>query len=392
MASNTAPGQDQASGPAPPAWPMRPRPRRRAEAPTIPAHMLPHRTPAQLLTIARQGLAEAAQTRPDGQRYATAHMAALRAAAAVLAARARPAAPTRRSRVTSVWSLLVLVAPEFSEWASYFALGAGKRAAAEAGIPRVVSPREADDLLRAAEQFVAVVESALGLAYQPPLVTTDSPRPRLTRARAACGTGGRQTGTGRGAAMAGRMINGAAALAELVRPAGDTDRARRAPGAAGGARAERPAARPRPAPGQHRRGRHRAGGSGRRRHVTAARAAVRRVAVRLLVCGGRRTRAGCPGRRRERHRAGPARPGAQPRPRLAHRGRRPDRRRGRGGHRRARAGLRLHRRPPRRPRPPARQRPHAVRPLGRRRRHPAGDAGQMGGPGRRAAAACAAAR
>jgi hypothetical protein len=71
--------------------------------------------------------------------------------------------------VTSVWSLLVLVAPEFSEWASYFALGAGKRAAAEAGIPRVVSPREADDLMRAAEQFVAVVESALGLAYQPPL-------------------------------------------------------------------------------------------------------------------------------------------------------------------------------------------------------------------------------
>jgi len=145
---------------------------RAAEAPAIPAHMLPHRTPAQLLTVARQGLAEAAQTRPDGQRYATAHMAALRAAAAVLAARARPAAPTRRSRVTSVWSLLVLVAPELSEWASYFALGAGKRAAAEAGIPRVVSPREADDLLRAAEQFVAVVESALGLTYQPPFPET----------------------------------------------------------------------------------------------------------------------------------------------------------------------------------------------------------------------------
>jgi hypothetical protein len=139
------------------------------EGPSVPAHMLPHRTPAQLLTIARQGLVEAAQTRADGPRYATAHLAALRAAAAVLAARARPGAPTRRNRITSVWSLLVLVAPEFSEWASYFALGAGKRAAAEAGIPRVVSPREADDLLRAAEQFVAVVESALGLTYQPPL-------------------------------------------------------------------------------------------------------------------------------------------------------------------------------------------------------------------------------
>jgi hypothetical protein len=60
-----------------------------------------------------------------------------------------------------------MVAPELSEWAAYFAAGASKRAAAEAGIPRVVSAREADDLLRAAEQFIAVVEVALGLSYQP---------------------------------------------------------------------------------------------------------------------------------------------------------------------------------------------------------------------------------
>jgi hypothetical protein len=137
--------------------------------------MLPHRTPAQLLVIARQGLAEAADTRPDGLRYATAHLAALRAAAAMLAARARPVAPARRNRVTSVWSLLVLVAPEFGEWATYFALGASKRAAAEAGIPRVVSAREADDLLRAAEQFVTVVEGALGIAHQPTLDAAGSP-------------------------------------------------------------------------------------------------------------------------------------------------------------------------------------------------------------------------
>lgn len=137
-----------------------------AQAPIVPAHVLPHRTPAQLLALARQGLAEAAQTRPDGLRYAAAHLSALRAAAAMLAARARPS-PTRRQRVTSVWTLLVMVAPELTDWANYFATGATKRAAAEAGIPRVVSPREADDLLRAAEQFVAVVEVALGVAHQP---------------------------------------------------------------------------------------------------------------------------------------------------------------------------------------------------------------------------------
>src|SRR5262249_41760948 len=105
-------------------------------------------------------------TRTDGLRYATAHLAALRAAAAVLTARARPA-PGRRSRLTSVWSLLVMVAPELSEWASFFAAGASKRAAAEAGIPRAVTTGGADDLLGAAEQFIAVVEVALGLSCQP---------------------------------------------------------------------------------------------------------------------------------------------------------------------------------------------------------------------------------
>ena len=143
----------------------------KADTPAVPAHMLPHRSPAQLLAIARAGLIEAAHTKPDGLRYAAAHLAALRAAAALLAARARPSASPsgRRARATSVWSLLAMVAPEFGDWAGYFALGAGKRAAAEAGIPRVVSAREADDLLRAAEQFVAVAESSLGLTYQPPL-------------------------------------------------------------------------------------------------------------------------------------------------------------------------------------------------------------------------------
>jgi hypothetical protein len=130
--------------------------------------VLPHRSPAELLTIARSGLAEADRTQADGLRYATAHLAALRAAAAVLAARARPE-PRRRNRLTSVWALLALVAPELSEWAAFFAAGASKRAAAEAGIPRAVTAREADDLTRAASQFVEMVASSLGLAYQPVL-------------------------------------------------------------------------------------------------------------------------------------------------------------------------------------------------------------------------------
>lgn len=131
----------------------------------VPAHALPHRTPRELLALARAGLAEAEEFRAAGMRYANAHLAALRAAAAVLAARAVPA--RRRGEkphgVTSVWSLLVLVAPELAEWATFFAAGASKRSAAEAGIPRVVTLQEADELVGAAGAFIRVVAVQLGL-------------------------------------------------------------------------------------------------------------------------------------------------------------------------------------------------------------------------------------
>jgi len=132
------------------------------DRPMVPEHMLPHRTPAQLLTIARQGLADAERTTGDGLRYAAAHLAALRAAAAILAARAEPVRRPRE-RVSSVWVLLPQVAPEFADWASFFANTGTKRAAAEAGIPRVVTAAEADRMVEAAGQFVHTVASALGI-------------------------------------------------------------------------------------------------------------------------------------------------------------------------------------------------------------------------------------
>jgi hypothetical protein len=158
--------------PAYPAVPALPAARaaRATNAPAVPAHSMPHRSPAELLLLARRGLVEAATPGSDGQRYATAHLAALRAAAAVLAARARPV-PGRRGKLTNVWVLMSMVAPELSEWAGYFATSAVKRAAAEAGIPRVVTTREADDLLRAAESFIATVEEALQLT--PPFLVEE---------------------------------------------------------------------------------------------------------------------------------------------------------------------------------------------------------------------------
>ena len=65
--------------------------------------------------------------------------------------------------IIGAWVLLGQVAPELGEWATFFAAGAAKRAAAEAGSTRAVTEREADDLVRDADRFLAVVEQALGL-------------------------------------------------------------------------------------------------------------------------------------------------------------------------------------------------------------------------------------
>ena len=119
-----------------------------------------------LLAAARHDLVLSVGAAVATERYAAAHLAALRTAAAVLAVRTRPTAATRPR---NVWSMLPQVAPELTEWAAFFAAGAGKRAAAEAGLSRSVTAREADDLLRDAQTFLALVETTLGLDHQPVL-------------------------------------------------------------------------------------------------------------------------------------------------------------------------------------------------------------------------------
>lgn len=127
-------------------------------------HTLPATTHSYLLRAA-ESLAEAIAATDVPTRYACAHVAALRAAAALLAARARPTAntATRRRPQKNAWILLAEIAPELAEWAAFFAGGAAKRAAAEAGSTRAVTEREADDLVRDADRFLATVEAALGL-------------------------------------------------------------------------------------------------------------------------------------------------------------------------------------------------------------------------------------
>ncbi|MFB7032253.1 MULTISPECIES: SAV_6107 family HEPN domain-containing protein [unclassified Streptomyces] len=117
-----------------------------------------------LLAKSRAGLAEAAALDRPHERYATAHLAALRAAAAVLAARGTPdPVPRRKERIRTAWELLAELAPELAEWSAHFAAGAPRRARAEAGITGAATPREADDLLRDAEYFSRLVERLLAL-------------------------------------------------------------------------------------------------------------------------------------------------------------------------------------------------------------------------------------
>jgi hypothetical protein len=128
------------------------------------------RSAMDLLRAAADGIEEAAEISVPAERYACAHLAALRTAAAVLAARARPSTASERAeaggirrpsgrgrRLRSAWELLVEVAPEMGEWADFFAAGARKRAAAEAGVWGAVTAREADDLVRAVENFFELV-------------------------------------------------------------------------------------------------------------------------------------------------------------------------------------------------------------------------------------------
>jgi hypothetical protein len=133
---------------------------------------MPSRVPGaalSLLRTARQGLAEAGAETDAGTRYIGAHLAALRAAAAIVAARGEPGTGARRRRPRSVWELLPQVEPALAEWAAFFAASAAKRAAAEAGLPRAATAREADDLLRDASTFLMVAERALGLEGEPML-------------------------------------------------------------------------------------------------------------------------------------------------------------------------------------------------------------------------------
>ncbi len=111
----------------------------------------------ELVEGARTGLLRAGRAEDVRERHLHAHLAALRAAAALVAGRRTPPAP-RPPAPRTLWELLPGVAPELAEWSAFFAHATTRRWQAEP-----VSAREADDLLRQAETFVGIVHRRLGL-------------------------------------------------------------------------------------------------------------------------------------------------------------------------------------------------------------------------------------
>lgn len=140
-------------------------------APAAPEPINPYHLPAathSYLARSAASLAEATESADVPRRYAAAHVSALQAAAALLAARAEPAPAGRRQRQRNAWVLLAQADPELADWARLFAGGATKRAAAEAGSTTAVTATEADELVQTADRFLSVIEHTLGLTTHVP--------------------------------------------------------------------------------------------------------------------------------------------------------------------------------------------------------------------------------
>lgn len=125
---------------------------------------------SELLATAQDALSRAEWAPTAALRYELAYLAALRGGAAVLARRARPR--SLRTRPRGLWALLAKTAPELAEWGAFFEC-CGTQCAALAEGRSAVSVRQADDLLRDAAAFLAVVTGAVsgaGPSVEAPVV------------------------------------------------------------------------------------------------------------------------------------------------------------------------------------------------------------------------------
>lgn len=156
----------------------------RGAQPVLPMRWQPPAAPASpaavsLLKQAQRGLAEAVRETDPVPRFISSYLSALRAAAAVLAAKGRP--HRGRARPASVWVLLEAEASELTEWAAYFAANSATQAAAQAGITRRVTEDLADELVQRTGQFLELARRAVHPAPEERPAACPAPARRRTR-------------------------------------------------------------------------------------------------------------------------------------------------------------------------------------------------------------------
>jgi hypothetical protein len=145
-------------------------------APHAPVDAPSSRRAAELLTRADAELLAAQFSPEPWERFSHAHLAALRAGAALVASRGKPGG---RRPPRSVWGMVGVVAPELRRWAEHFEEAARLRSAVEAGRFDVVSAERGDQALCDAEDFVDAVREAVEAD------AAGAPVPRMLAVRAA---------------------------------------------------------------------------------------------------------------------------------------------------------------------------------------------------------------
>lgn len=128
-----------------------------AEVVVLHPEALPPRT-SELLGRADAELLAAQFSGEPWEMFSHAHMAALRAGAALVAARGRPGG---RGAPRTVWGMLDAVAPELHTQTAFFAHAASLRSAVDAGRFELVTATRAERTLCAAEDMVDAVRALL---------------------------------------------------------------------------------------------------------------------------------------------------------------------------------------------------------------------------------------
>lgn len=134
----------------------------------------------ELLARADAELLAAQYSSEAWERFSHAHLAGLRAAAAVVA---RRGAPGGRGAPRTVWGMVDVVAPELAELAGFFADGASLRSAVDAGRFDRVTEERAEQTLCRAEDLVDAAH-ALVAAQEPVGAAARTPAPRMLAVRA----------------------------------------------------------------------------------------------------------------------------------------------------------------------------------------------------------------